>query len=446
MKKNILVSLFFFSVVNVFAQNYYLATPQGFGANVTGGGNASPVTVSTYTTFKNALQSTSAANAVILVSGTIDCTYTSVTLNNKTIIGLPGARLRNLQITVGNSTTSANNSGILNIKPGSNNVIIRNLIFEGPGAYDVDGRDNLTNEGTNVWVDHCEFQDGMDGNFDNKGQADNTTISWCKFTYLKPAIPGGSGGSNDHRFSNLVGSSSTDAPADGHYSITFQNCYWATGCKERMPRARNAELHILNCYYNVGTTSSKALGLGGGVNNTTCYVDNTHFANVTNVYTSYIGTDGGTVGTSYNNCLNGATNLGTITAPTYTYTTIPVSEVSNYLTDATCGAGATLQVTNTGVITPNDCAFLANNTFEDALVKFYIPTNNTININFSNLIVNNINIDIFSLSGQKVVSFLNQKLDSNNTFELSIENFSSGTYIFNVRYDDKVANWKFIKK
>lgn len=42
-----------------------------------------------------------------------------------------------------------------------------------------------------------------------------------KFTYLKPSIPGGSGGSNDHRFTNLMVSNSSDAPADGHFSITL---------------------------------------------------------------------------------------------------------------------------------------------------------------------------------------------------------------------------------
>ena len=158
----------FFSSIYTIGQNYFMATPQGYASAATGGGNGIPVVVSTYTAFRNALSSTSSANAVIIVSGTIDCIYTSVTLTNKTILGLPGAKLRNIQITPGNSSTSAANSGILNIKPGSNNVIIRNLIFEGPGAYDVDGRDNLTNEGTNVWVDHCEFQDGTDGNFDIK--------------------------------------------------------------------------------------------------------------------------------------------------------------------------------------------------------------------------------------------------------------------------------------
>lgn len=445
MKIYILFSLFTLSILNVFGQNYYMATPQGYGSSATGGGNVTPVTVSTYTTFKNALLSTSTANAVILVSGTIDCDYTSVQLNNKTIIGLPGARLRNLQITVGNSSTSAANSGILNIKPGSNNVIIRNLIFEGPGAYDVDGRDNLTNEGTNIWVDHCEFQDGMDGNFDNKGLADNVTISWCKFTYLKPAIQGGSGGSNDHRFSNLIGSSSTDAPADNHYSITFQNCYWATGVKDRMPRARNAELHILSCYYNTGLTPSKALGLGGGINNLTCYVENTNFTNVTNVYTNYSG-DGGTVSLTFNNCINAVSNVGVVNPPSYSTTPIPVNEVESFLTDVTCGAGATLQVTTAGIIAPNDCATLNNHIAENQEIKFYTASNEkTINIHFSNEIANNVTVEIYSLNGQKISTYTNNKVNSNETLKLSIENISNGTYLCKIRYGDKIKSWKFIK-
>ncbi|KFC59426.1 pectate lyase family protein [Flavobacterium gilvum] len=324
---------------------------EGFGAAATGGGNATPITVSDYNSFKTALTST---NSVILVSGIIDCPFTSVLLNDKTIIGLPGAKLRNLQITPGNSSLSAANSGILNIKAGSNNVIIRNLIFEGPGAYDVDGNDNLTNEGTNVWVDHCEFQDGMDGNFDNKGKADNITISWCKFTYLKAPTSGGSGGTADHRFTDLVGSSATDFPADGHYSITFQNCYWAEGCKERMPRARNAELHILNCYYKTSVTGSLAIGLGGGNKNTTCYVENSNFETIGNVYKDYTSTDGGTVGIAFDGCLNRVSSVtGTVSKPTYTYTVIPITDVAFKVSNSTNGAGATLNVTTKGVVSSN---------------------------------------------------------------------------------------------
>jgi pectate lyase len=326
--------------------------PQGFGAAATGGGDATPITVTNYSSFKAALTS---SNPVILVSGTIDCTLTSVQLKDKTIIGLPGARLRNLQITPGNPSTSAANSGILYLKAGSNNVIIRNLIFEGPGAYDVDGNDNLTSEATNLWVDHCEFQDGMDGNFDNKGKSDNTTISWCKFTYLKdPTARNTLNFTNDHRFSDLVGSSATDFPVDGHYSITFQNCYWAEGCKERMPRARNAELHILNCYYKTTVSGSLAIGLGGGNNNTSCYVENTDFATIGTVYKDYTSTDGGTIGLTFDGCHNRANStIGTVSKPTYNYTALSLDDVASKVPNTTNGAGATLNVTTTGIISSN---------------------------------------------------------------------------------------------
>lgn len=444
--KNPITCLLILFVSNLFAQNYYLATPEGYGASATGGTSTTPIVVSTYTAFKNALNSTAVSNSVIIVSGTIDCIYTSVTLNNKTILGLPGARLRNIQITPGNSTTSANNSGILNIKPGSNNVIIRNLIFEGPGAYDVDGRDNLTNEGTNVWVDHCEFQDGIDGNFDNKGMADNVTISWCKFTYLKPAIPGGSGGSNDHRFSNLIGSASNDFPADGHYSITFQNCFWASGCKERMPRARNAKLHLLNCYYNVGLSSSRAIGLGGGSNNTTCYVEKCHFANVSTVYTSYISSDGGTVAINYANNAANYNNIGTVPVPTYTTTAMPVASVASYLTDATCGAGATLQVTNTGVVSPNNCAFLGVNTPSNA-VKNYTTSikNDVLTIHFTNINPNELNYKIFSVKGELLKSACCERTNTSSALEISVDDLANGLYFIHISYDENTFSEKFIK-
>lgn len=139
-------------------QNYYMASPEGFGAATTGGGNATPVTVTTYNDLKAKLAS--ATPQVILVSGTIEFSATELQISevvtNKTILGLPGARLIN------NKQTQSG-SGILNLKSGSSNVIIRNLIFEGPGAYDTDGRDNLTSDGCiNLWVDHCEFQDGIE--------------------------------------------------------------------------------------------------------------------------------------------------------------------------------------------------------------------------------------------------------------------------------------------
>ncbi len=331
---------------NLFAQQYLMNKPEGFGSGTTGGGTATPITVTTEAALEAALIST--GPKVILVSGTITFSgLMSLKVNDKTLLGLPGAKL------VNNVQTKAG-SGILYLKDGSNNVIIRNLKFEGPGAYDVDGNDNFCADGcTELWIDHCDFQDGMDGNMDLKGNTDNATISWCKYGYLKPARAGGSGGANDHRFSGLVGSSATNAPADGHFSITFQNCFWSEGCKERMPRARNAELHILNCYFNTSVSNALAIGLGGGVNNSTCYVENSDFTNIDNAFKSYVSTDGGSIAATFSNCLQGGINVGSVTKPSYTTSSFPVANVASAISNTICGAGATLKVSPSGAISSN---------------------------------------------------------------------------------------------
>jgi len=436
MKKN-LFSLLFFLSLSLSAQQYVMSAPEGFGAGATGGGNATPVTVSTYADLTAKLKLTTPQ--VILVSGTINCTYTSLLVTNKTIIGLPGARL------VSTDQTAAG-SGILSLKPGSDNIIIRNLIFEGPGAYDVDGHDNLTSEATNLWVDHCEFQDGMDGNFDNKGAADNVTISWTKFTYLKTPKAGGSGGADDHRFSDLVGSSKSDAPSDGHYSITFKNCYWAEGCKERMPRARNAELHILNCYYNTSVSGSLAIGLGGGNNNTSCYVEGTDFAKIGTAFKSYISTDGGTVGITFSNCLKPGTDFGDAVAkPTYSYTTLAVNDVAGYITNASCGAGATLQVSAEGKISSSCNGLGVKENKNDLELKFY-PTkiNRFLNIEFSGNDNGLASVNLFSSSGAKVYS-QSKNVSADERMELNVGNLSKGIYICKVQLENKLKTFKVIK-
>lgn len=421
----------------LFAQNYFMSSPEGFGASATGGGGASPVTVTTLADLTAKLKLTTPQ--VILVSGTINCTYASLLVNDKTIIGLPGARLVNLDQT-------ATGSGILSLKPGSNNIIIRNLIFEGPGAYDVDGRDNLTSEATNLWVDHCEFQDGMDGNFDNKGTADNITVSWCKFTYLKAPKAGGSGGADDHRFSDLVGSSKTDAPSDGHYSITFKNCYWAEGCKERMPRARNAELHILNCYYNTSVSGSLAIGLGGGSNNTTCYVEGTDFAKIGTAFKNYVSTDGGTIRIGFTDCLNAPANSGsTVTKPSYSYSVLPIANVGGYISNPTCGAGATLQVTAQGVLSTS-CNNLGLNEVKNNLELKYYPSviNRLLNIDFSSSDNGLAEVGLFSSNGSKVYSY-SKSIAADEKLELHVGNLAKGIYVCKVQIDNRSKTFKLVK-
>ncbi|WP_179008995.1 pectate lyase family protein [Winogradskyella forsetii] len=419
-----------------FGQNYYMPTPEGYGESTTGGGDVTPVTVSTYADFKSKIKLSTPQ--VILVSGTITFSAgqnISEVVTNKTIIGLPNARLVN-------NTQTQSGSGILNLRNGSNNVIIRNLIFEGPGAYDVDGGDNLTADGCiNLWVDHCEFQDGVDGNFDIKGNSDNVTVSWCKFTYLKPAVPGGPGGSNDHRFSNLIGSSDSQAPADGHYSVTFQNCYWAQGCKERMPRGRNGQLHILNCYYNTDVSSSRALGFSGGVNTLSCYVENSDFANVGTVYQSY----GGTVSLEFDNCLNAVSNIGTVPQPTYSYSVTPVEDVATYVSDVNCGAGATLDVTSTGEIS-SSCETLRveDNTFTQ--IKYY-PTlvEDILTLEFPNTDDVNYEFSLYSMNGQKLATE-DLVINSDRKVELDLRQYTKGLYFAKVSSHKGNKTFRLFKK
>lgn len=218
---------------------------------VTGGGNDIPVVVSNYNDFKKAIGS--ATSKVIHINGTILIPPGGrITLQNiigKTIIGLPGSKLTSEDL-------SKDGSGILYVK-NSSNVIFRNLIFIGPGAYDADGYDNLCIDNClNFWIDHCEFHDGMDGNFDVKNKSDFISVTWCTFSYEKPPISGGSGGSDDHRYSNLIGSSDGATDDEGKLNITFQYCWWGEGCKERMPRMRFGKLHMVNNLFTSSVSNS----------------------------------------------------------------------------------------------------------------------------------------------------------------------------------------------
>lgn len=132
------------------------------------------------------------------------------------------------------------------------NFIIRNLTLQGPGATDVGADDLMTfTYGTNhMWVDHCEFVDGMDGNFDINSKSDYITISWCSFHYTERTYI--------HANTNLVGSNDNeDFNGVDNLNVTFAYCHWGPGCDQRMPMARFGTIHVLNCYYScAGNTSA----------------------------------------------------------------------------------------------------------------------------------------------------------------------------------------------
>lgn len=299
---------------------------------VTGGGSATPTVVSNYTDLKAAI--TSSTVKVVHISGTITIPAAGRIAfqdqSGKTIYGLPGSKLVSADLT-------KDGSGILNVKRCSN-VIFRNITFEGPAAYDTDGWDNMViDASTNIWVDHCEFQDGMDGNLDIKNASDYISVTWCKFIYNKAPIPDGPGGADDHRFSNLFGSSDGATGDRGHLRVTMQNCWWAQGCKARMPRVRFGKVHIVNNLFN-STVAAQCVMAGFEAD---LLVESNVFENVAkpidkmdNNFTAI------TVQNNiFTNTTADTTGSGTAFTPPYSLTKTPVANVKSQVM---AGAGATL--------------------------------------------------------------------------------------------------------
>lgn len=243
-----LVSSFFADPISAQVDQCTVVGWAGYAGSTTGGGANSPVTVTTLSALTTQLES--ASPAVVYISGTIGtssclgCDRIDVK-SNKTIIGLPGATLRVW----------------LNVKS-CTNVIVRNIIFQGPGAHDINGNDCMTiDDATRVWVDHCDFRDGEDGNLDIKHGADYITVTWSKFQYT--AITDALGVSSPHSFSNLIGHSDGNASEDaGHLKVTFQYNWWMPKAVERMPRVRFGQVHVVNNLYT--SSPYEKLGVTAG--------------------------------------------------------------------------------------------------------------------------------------------------------------------------------------
>lgn len=147
---------------------------------------------------------------------------------------------------MGDMNETYRNSGIFSFSK-CQNIIVRNIKFVGPGSIDVGGSDLLSFlETKNSWVDHCEFTDGMDGNFDITRSSDFNTVSWCSFSYTDRSYM--------HQNTNLIGGS--DSEATGYLNTTFAFNHWGANCRARMPMARVGKIHMLNNYFTSTTASN----------------------------------------------------------------------------------------------------------------------------------------------------------------------------------------------
>jgi pectate lyase len=196
--------------------------------------------------------------------------------SNTTLVGLgPDARIVGAHIRVNNAQ----------------NVIIRNLTIE--DAYDcfpqwdpTDGSlgnwnsayDNISVLGsTNVWVDHCEFNDGAhpdeaqpiyfgrefvvhDGELDITNASDLATVSWNHFARHDKVM--------------LIGSSDSATADIGKLRVTLHHNFFDQNV-QRTPRVRFGLVHVYNNYYVLDSTN---YGYSWGVGvQSQIYADNNFF-------------------------------------------------------------------------------------------------------------------------------------------------------------------------
>ena len=226
----------------------------------------------------------------------------------------------------GDKSEGYRKSGILSVS-GKENVIIRNITFVGPGSVDVGGNDLISFTGVkHCWVDHCEFIDGMDGNFDITNSSDFNTISWCIFRYTDRSYM--------HQNTNLIGSS--DSEATGYLNTTFAFNWWGTGCKQRMPMARAGKIHMLNNYFSC-TSSSNCINPR---KNSEFLIEGNYFEKGVKNYYSQSGAVAVTwADNNYVAETKKHSSMGTTVTVPYTYTVTAASEVPALVQE---GAGATL--------------------------------------------------------------------------------------------------------
>jgi pectate lyase len=298
----------------------------GGAFSVTGGGNATPIVVKTFADLKTYAADGQAR--VIHIDGTLGSGWSGNTgdrleiKSNKTIIGLrPGTQLK----------------APIHINSASN-VIVRNIVIRGPGSNDDQAWDNINIEGSskNIWIDHCEFWDGQDGNADVVKGADTVTFTWNIFGY---SLSG-----HSHNLSNLIASSDDEPESEGKLDITYMFNWWKAAA-ERKPRCRYGYIHVVNNLFTADTAVGPSnLGVTNGFS---CNVltENNHFIGEKTPID--LGKQAGTgsvqqaVGNLFESCSGNEKGSGTAFTPTYDYKSfmVPANQVKALVQKS---AGATL--------------------------------------------------------------------------------------------------------
>ena len=296
---------------------------------VTGGGNVAPVTVKTFDDLQKYAKDSSPR--VIYIDGTLGNGWSgtsgsrlNITASNKTIIGLkPGTLLK----------------APIHITSKASNIIVRNIVIQGPGSNADQAWDNLTIEGEskNIWIDHCEFWDGQDGNADVVKGSDNVTFTWCIFGYKKKST---------HNLSNLIGSSDNEPVSEGKLNVTYMFNWWKAA-NQRKPRCRYGNVHVVNNLLTGDasiTNGTDVLGISAGH---MCKVRTERNVFINEANPIYMGNANGTgvnetIDNIFTNCSGNTRGSGTSFTPPYEYQSFML-KTSEVEAAVKANAGATLK-------------------------------------------------------------------------------------------------------
>lgn len=302
----------------------------GYGAGTTGGAGGPSVTVSTLSALVSAVSGSAAKN--VFVSGTITGD-TDVKVGSNTTL-------------MGNGSTAALVGISLNLNSVTN-VIIRNLSISFVLASDTTGDAIHIESGTtHVWIDHNTLfsdlnhgKDFYDGLLDITHAADLITVSWNVF--------------HDHFKVSLVGHSDDNGAEDtGHLRVTYHHNFFFN-VNSRLPSLRFGTGHVYNNYFlNVSDSAIHSR------ENAQMLIQNNVFSNVGTAVTttgdSPVDGFANASGNDYGGATVDITQVGTFTAPPYSFTldatSAVASEVSSFAgVGIISGTGNPTPVPTTGV-------------------------------------------------------------------------------------------------
>jgi pectate lyase len=222
------------------------ATVAGLGLNTTtGGAGARVVTVTSPQALME--QASSAEPLYIQVCGEIEAHAVEVA-SNKTIVGLGPNAIVHGGFHIGNGGGTY-----------VSNVIVRNLTIH--AATSAVGGDGVhIDKAHHVWLDHLEIYDSSDETMSVTAGSDFVTVSWnhLRFTDTPPDA--------ERRLGLLIGDTDDleeSAPDVGRLRVTVHHNLWGNRVRQRCPRVRFGDVHVVNNYYT-DTTAEWSIWAANG--------------------------------------------------------------------------------------------------------------------------------------------------------------------------------------